>query len=187
MLLRLIWLCCLIVVGATATLWFLNQRSSYVEISPAPLMDTPSISFNDIEMTINATNGSPQYKLYAPKYWLYDDEERSEFENPDIQIYRSDGSKVFAKALRGNTREDNNIITLVGNVEINQPESKNNPFRLEIFTDKLTVFPKKQSATTDSKVTAKQGDQIIKAKGMTLDLETEIVFLHSEVTGRYEP
>ena len=187
MLLRLIWLCCLIVAGAGATLWFLNQRVSYTETSTGFLSDKPSVSFKDIEMIINSTAGDPQYKLSSPKYWLYDDEKRSEFELPDIEIYQNNGNKVFAKALKGNTSEGNDIITLIGNVEINHPQSEENAYALEVFTDSLTVFPKKQRATTDAEVIAKRGNQTIKAIGMTFDLDTQIVYLHSQVTGQHEP
>lgn len=187
MLLRLLWLCCLIIVGAAATLWFLNQRPEHTKLSTTTTPDTPSVSFNNIEMIINSANGKPQYKLYAPKYWLYDSEKRSEFESPDIEIYRNNGSKVFAKSSKGNTRDDNKIITLIGDVEIKQPKSLNDPYLLEVFTDKLTIYPKKQRATTDSVVTAKRGNQNLQATGMTLDLDTQIVHLHNNVTGHYDP
>ncbi len=185
--LRLIWLCCLIIVGAAATLWFLNQRTEYMELSTPPLSDRPSVSFNDIEMIINSSDGKPQYKLYAPKYWLYDDEKRSQFESPDIEIFRNNGSKVFAKSLKGNTQDDNKIINLVGDVVIRQPKSEDDPYLLEVFTDKLTIYPKKQRATTESPVTAKRGKQKLKAIGMTLDIDTQIVHLHNNVTGYYDP
>ena len=187
MLLRLIWLFGLIVVGAAATLWFLNQRTIHQESPSSVTVDTPSVSFNDIEMIINSTDGKPQYKLFAPKYWLYDDEKRSEFESPNIEIFRKNGSKVFAKSLKGNTHDNNNIITLIGDVKINQPKSENDPYLLEVFTDKLTIFPKKQRATTDSNVIAKRERQVVKAKGMTIDLDTQTVHLHSNVIGRYDP
>ena len=185
--LRLIWLCCLIIAGAAATLWFLNQRTSHIEITTQKYINTPSVSFNDIEMIINSTDGKPQYKLYAPKYWLYDDEKRSEFESPDIEIFRKNGSKVYANSLKGNTHDNNNIITLIGDVKIKQPKSEHDPYSLEVFTDKLTIFPKEQRATTDSFVTAKGGNQMVSATGMTLDIETRIVHMHSDVKGYYEP
>ena len=185
--LRLIWLSCLIIVGAALTLWFFNQRTSHIETVTHESVNTPSVSFNDIEMIINSTDGTPQYKLYAPKYWLYDDEKRSEFASPNIEIFRSNGSKVYANSLKGKTQDNNKIITLIGDVKIKQPKSDNNPYSLEVITDKLTIFPKEQRATTDSFVTAKRGNQIVSAIGMTLDIETEIVHMHSDVKGYYEP
>lgn len=185
--LRLIWLFCLIIVGATATLWFLNQRTSHIETSETVVTNTPSVSFNDIEIIINSADGKPQYKLFAPKYWVYDEENRSEFESPNIEIYRKNGNKVFAKSLKGNTQENNNIITLIGDVEIKQPKSHDDPYLLEVFTDELTIFTKQQRATTESSVLAKRGNQKIRAVGMTLDLDTQIVYLHNNVIGNYVP
>jgi len=187
MLLRLVWIGCLIVVGAASTLWFLNQRASYTETTATAITDTPSVSFNDIEMIINSAEGVPQYKLSSPRYWLYHDEKRSEFELPDITIYRNNGSKIFAKALKGQTHGDNEVITLIGDVRIHQPKSKSVPHPLKIMTERLTVFLRQQRATTDSPVTVIHGSQMVTALGMTLDLDTQVLHLHNNVVGRYDP
>ena len=187
MLLRLIWICCLIIGGAAATLWVLNLRPSHTEFPSDVTPAMPSVSFDDIEMIINSTEGKPQYKLHAPKYWLYDKEKRSEFEFPDIAIYRKNGSKVFAKALKGQTHEDNKVITLIGDVRIKQPQSQSDPHLLEIFTEKLIVYPKEQRATTDVDILATRGNQRLQAVGMSLDLDTQILYLHNDVNGRYDP
>ncbi len=186
MLLRLVWLCCLIIVGATATLWFLNQRTSHIQVISAETSNTPSVSFSDIDMIINSAEGNPQYKLSAPIYWLYHEEQRSEFELPNIVIYRNNGSKIFANALKGQTHDNNRVITLIGDVRINQPKTESEPYMLKIMTVELTVFPKKQRATTDSPVTAIRGPQMVTASGMTLDLTSQILHLHSNVKGRYD-
>lgn len=187
MLLRLVWIGCLIVVGAASTLWFLNQRTHYTEAPTTATTNTPSVSFNGIQMIINSAEGAPQYKLSSPKYWLYHDEKRSEFELPDITIYRNNGSKIFAKALKGQTHDDNEVITLIGNVRIYQPKSGSEPHLLQIMTEKLTILPKQQRATTDSPVTAIRGPQMVTALGMTLDIDTQVLHLHSNVEGRYDP
>ncbi len=167
------------------TLWFLNQRTNLAEDMTTAASNTPSVSFDNIEMTINSSEGVPQYKLSALKYWLY--QKYSELESPDIIIYRNDGSKIFAKALKGQTHDNNNVITLIDEVRINQPKSKNNPFLLRIMTDRLTVFPEKQRALTDAPVTAIRGSQKVTALGMTLDLNTDVLQLHSKVKSHYDP
>ena len=186
MLLRLVWLCCLIIVGATTTLWFINQRTSHIQVESAEISNTPSVSFSDIDMIINSAEGKPQYKLSAPLYWLYHEEQRSEFELPNIVIYRNNGNKIFANALKGQTHDDNNVITLIGDVKINQPKTESESYTLEILTDKLTVFPKDQRATTDAPVTAIRGPQMVTALGMTLDLNNQVLHLHNNVKGRYD-
>ena len=187
MLFRLVWIGCLIVVGAVMTLWFLNQRTSHTEVSHTTTSNKPSVSFNDIEMIINSSEGAPQYRLSAPKYWLYHDEERSEFDLPDIVIYGNNDSKIFAKALKGEAHNYNNVITLIGEVKVNQPKSESEPYILNIMTDKLTVFPKQQRATTDSPVTAIRGPQMMTALGMTLYLNTQVLHLHNNVKVLYAP
>jgi len=191
MLLRLVWICCLIVVGAAATLWFLNQYATHTETTAATTSNvpsnTPSTKFSNIKMIINSAQGTPQYKLSSPEYWLYHEEQRAELTLPDITIYSDNGGKIFATALKGRTHDGNNIITLIDNVKINQPISENNPYFSKIITDRLTVFPESQRATTNSAVTAIRKSHIVKASGMTLDLNTQVLHLHGDVEGYYEP
>ena len=97
---RLVWIFCLIVVGATLTLSFLNNRSSHTDKPENTASNnTPSVSFENIDMVINSPNGQPQYRLSAPKYWLYHEEEKSEFDSPDIVIFNENGSKIYALSL----------------------------------------------------------------------------------------
>ena len=184
---RLFWICCLIVAGATATLWFLNQRSSHSESLTRNDTTTPTVLFNDVEMVVNSDEGKPRYKFIAPKYWLYPNENRSEFEQPEISIYGKNGGDMYAKALRGETLENNDVITLIGDVYITQPKSKNTPHKLKVMTEKLTVFPNKEKATTDILITAIRGPEMITAIGMTLDYQEQTLYLHNDVKGHYVP
>lgn len=185
---RLVWIFCLIIVGAALTLSFLNQRSSHTE-KPVDTAsnNTPTVSFENIDMVINSPNGQPQYKLSAPKYWLYHKEQRSEFDSPDIVIYNENGSKIFASSEKGETRDENDVITLIGDVKIKQPSTEAEPNSLSISTDRLTVSQKKQQITTDLPVTATRDSQTITAVGMTLNLNDKILHLHNNVKGQYAP
>ncbi len=185
---RLIWIFCLIAVGAGLTLSFLNKRESHVETgSTSTTTNTPTVSFENIDMVINSPAGLPQYELSSPKYQLYHDQQRSEFYSPDIVIYNNNGSKIFATSEKGTTQDENNVITLMGNVEINQPSSADESESLSIFTEKLTVSQSNQQVTTELPVTATRGSQKVTAVGMTLNLNDRIVHLHSKVKGQYIP
>jgi LPS export ABC transporter protein LptC len=185
---RLVWIFCLIVIGAALTLSFLNQRHSLVEKPVASANNnTPSVSFENIDMVINSPSGQPQYKLAAPKYWLYHKEQRSEFDSPDIIIFNENGSKIFASSEKGETRDENDVITLIGNVKITQPSSAAEPSSLSISTERLTVSQKKQQVTTDFPVTATRDTQKITAVGMTLNLTNKTLHLHNNVKGQYAP
>jgi len=184
---RILWIFCLIVVGAVLTLSFLNQRENYIEPNTAAASNKPTVSFENINMTINTPAGQPQYKLSAPKYWLYHQEQRSEFISPDIIIYNKQGSEIYATSSKGETYNDNDVITLIGNVKITQAATEDEPNPLTISTDKLSVSQSRQQVTTDSPVTATRGSQQITALGMTLNLNNKILQLHDNVRGRYDP
>ncbi len=185
---RLVWIFGLIVVGAGLTLSFLNQREGIAETANPPVSsNTPTVSFENINMIINSPAGLPQYELSSPKYWLYHDQQRSEFDSPDIVIYNENGSKIFATSEKGTTQDENDVITLIGDVKINQPSSDAQPEPLSIRTEKLTVSQKNQQVTTELPVTATRGSQKVTAVGMTLNLNDKVVHLHSKVKGRYNP
>jgi len=138
-------------------------------------------------MVINSPTGQPQYELSAPKYWLYHQEQRSEFDSPDIVIYNENGSKIYATSERGETYDENDVITLIGDVKIKQPGTEAEPDPLNIYTEKLSVSQKKQQVTSDQEVTATRGAEEVTALGMTLNLDDKILHLHQDVKGRYNP
>ena len=186
---RLIWIFCLIAVGAGLTLSFLNQRETKAKnaIPPKTSHSAPTVSFGNIEMIINSPDGQPQYELSSPKYWLYHKQKRSEFVSPEIVIYNKNGSKIYATSEMGTTHNENEVITLIGNVKIKQPSSEAASEPLSIYTEKLTVSKKYQQVTTELPVTATYGSQKITAVGMTLNLNDKVVYLHSNVKGQYNP
>ena len=55
------------------------------------------------------------------------------------------------------------------------------------MTEKLTVLPEKEEATTDLLITAVRGPEMITAIGMTLDFKEQILYLHNNVRGHYVP
>ena len=184
---RLIWIFCLIVVGGVLTLYFFNQRESYLDAPIAATDNKPTVSFENINMVINSPQGQPQYKLAAPVYWLYHHEGKSKFDSPNIILYNSKGSEIYATSEKGETYNENDVITLIGNVEIKQAATDDEPYPLNIFTDKLTVSQSQQQVTTELPVTATRGSQKITAVGMTLNLNNKILHLHNQVKGRYDP
>lgn len=185
---RLIWIGCLIILGAAAALWFLSQRDTPVEASRTGTpLNTPSVSFDSVEMVINAADGKPRYKVLADRYRLYETENRSQFDLPSITLYDNEGSQLHVQALQGEAHDDSSVITLTGNVRINQAQPGNSSHPLVITTERLIVFPEKQRATTDSTITAMRGSEMFSAQGMSLDLKKEVLYLHSNVEGVYQP
>lgn len=184
---RLIWIFCLIAAGGIATLAFFNQRERVTESALPATDNKPTVSFENIDMTINSPSGHPQYRLAAPKYWLYHQKQTSEFESPDIVIYDENGNEIYATSEKGQTENDNDVITLIGEVEVRQAASDKEPYPLNIFTDKLTVLQSQQQITTDLPVIATRGSQKITATGMTLNLNSKVLQLHNNVKGQYDP
>lgn len=185
---RRVWIGSLIILGSAAALWFLGQRDAPVEVNHADTSpNTPSVSFDGVEMVINAADGKPRYKLLADKYHLYEIENRSQFDLPSITLYDDDGRQIHAQALRGESQDGSRVITLTGSVRINQAQPGYDSHPLVVTTERLIVFPEKQRATTDSTIMATRGGEMFSARGMSLDLKKEVLYLHSDVEGVYQP
>ena len=185
---RLVWIGCLIIASAAVALWFLSQRDSSVHVvEQLTSTNAPSVRFTNAKMLINGMDGKPQYRLLASEYRLYEDEQRSEFDLPDITLYDGDGDRIHAQALRGETHDYTSVIVLTGNVRINRANRDTGPHPLNITTETLTVFPDEQRARTDSATKATLGSQMFSSLGMSLDLKTKVLLLHSNVESIYEP
>lgn len=185
---RLVWIGCLIIVGAAVALWFLNQRDAPVKVSQLDTSsDAPSVRFTDVKMHINSQDGKPLYTLLAAEYRLYDDEQHSEFDLPDITFYDSEGNRIHALALQGEAHDYTSVIVLTGDVRIIRVKPDPDRHPLEITTDTLIVFPEEQRASTDAVIKATRGSQMFSSKGMSLDLKTKVLVLHSNVESIYEP
>ena len=146
------------------TLWLLNrQHVDYADIAPPTRPEAaaiPSTIFKDVEITVNSARGTPHYILSAPAYWLYPEQRRTEFELPNITIHPKNGGKISATALRGQTHNDDERLTLIGNVRIHQAAVAEDPhpYWFEVTADR-----------------------------MTLSLNTRIIRLHGNVEGYYAP
>lgn len=189
MLLRLVWICCLIIVGAVMALLVSSKHTGenkFRQVS-TQISNAPTVSFSNVNMIINSPEGIPEYELSSPKYWLYHKEQRSEFLQPSITIYSKNSGTIHAKSLKGETFDDNNVITLLGNVIINQSKLSDDLEPINITTEMLTLYPDKQQAYTKSSVTATKGNQKLTASGMTIDMAKQTLYLHSNVVGRYDP
>ena len=184
--LRLVWISCLIIVGAVLALLVPKKHTTTVKQVITPVSNAPTVSFSDVKMIINSPQGSPEYELFSPKYWLYHEEQRSKFLQPRIIIYSKKSGLIHAKSLEGETFDNNNIIMLLGDVEIDQENSEENNTPISIRTEKLTLYPEKQKAHTKSDVIAVRGKQKVTASGMTIDLDKQTLYLHSNVVGWYE-
>ena len=185
---RQVWIGCLIIAGAVLALWFLSQRDSPIDVvQPGTSSNAPSVHFTGIKMLINSPDGKPRYRLLASGYRLYDEEQRSEFDLPEITLYDSEGSRIYARALRGEAHNYTSVIVLTGDVRINRAKLDTGPHPLNITTDTLIVFPEEQRASTDSAINATLGSQNFSSHGMSLDLNTKVLLLHSNVESIYEP
>ncbi len=100
---------------------------------------------------------------------------------PEIQLYRINMPSHKASSLHGIIRDNNDTVFLTGEVFLlDNPDPQ---LANTLNTESLTFYPKQRIARTDKKVTITNSTSTTTSVGMTIDTDSGILKLLSEVTG----
>ncbi|BBB27277.1 LPS export ABC transporter periplasmic protein LptC [Amphritea japonica] len=101
--------------------------------------------------------------------------------NPELQLYSASLPSHKASSASGIIRDNNDSITLDGTVLL---QDSPDPQQANILqTESLIFYPQKNLAQTDKKVTITNTTSTTTSVGMTIDTDSGILKLLSEVTG----
>lgn len=152
-----------------------TQRDGKMRHDPDSIVDNFSVRrFNDL--------GQLQYILKAPKMTHYPDDDTSELVNAKLTYIRPGAPDVtiFGKAALVTSKGD--TVYLTQEVIATRAPTVDRPEMVATMPD-LTVYPEKGTAHTDSPVEINQGPTWMKGVGFSLDNNTSVIELHSQVTG----
>lgn len=113
----------------------------------------------------------------------YPDKALNQLESPQVRLYREHGLPVRINALTAHIGDNQEVVTLEGNVQVINNTASGQRSRLT--TQWLSVFPEKQTAETHAKVTLLSGNSIMQATGMKADFNSSRVELLSDVKGQH--
>lgn len=174
----------LITIAILTTWTMLSYHSSEIQsTSPAAL---PDAYMEIVTALIMDKQGKPSIKIVTPKMVHYLEDDRSEFSEPQLTIYRKSPqpwfiTSKFAKALKGMEH-----VLFWDDVTIHHAADLASPATV-IKTPTLTVHPNAQTAETNDPITFVQPNLVVKAIGMFADINTGSIKLLSKARGEYAP
>lgn len=145
----------------------------------------PDAYFVDFTMRRFENAGPPTYRLAGQRMTRFADDRTALIERPDLDYRPVDGAPWRATAARAKADPDGERVDLIKDVVLRQLPEGEPP--MSIRTSRLTVFTEAGRADTDRPITAVGREWRIDATGMTAWLDRDVVELHHEVNGRYEP
>lgn len=101
--------------------------------------------------------------------------------NPVLQLYTNNLPSRKASSLTGMIGDNNDFILLTGKVLLQ--DNADSALANNLSTELLKLYPQKNQAKTDKKVTITNSSSTTTSVGMTIDTESGILKLLSEVTG----
>ncbi|WP_299198635.1 LPS export ABC transporter periplasmic protein LptC [uncultured Amphritea sp.] len=103
--------------------------------------------------------------------------------NPEMQIFNADQPNRRVSSLKGIISDNNDEVTLEGKVLFQ--DNSDASIATTLRTDSLTILPQQSIARTDDRVVISNSSGTTTSVGMTIDTDSGILNLLSDVTGVY--
>lgn len=104
-------------------------------------------------------------------------------EAPIIDALMPDGRQLHLTAERGHLSASQDLLTLLGNVEVSQQRAG----EIRVESDSLQYSIPEQTATTEDQVTLHSARGTTRSQGLSADLKNGVYQLKAKVSGRYDP
>lgn len=193
---RLIFLSALLLaIIAGAIQWYDRSSSHAQQAATHSQQVAPESIVSGFAQTTFAETGALQYQLRAEKVTHFSRQAAAEMTKPDILFYRAQADQDAsgeqaaidwqASAASGVIREDQDTLTLSGDVRVTKPLSGEQALKFD--TESLTIKPKAEVASTEDPVTVTQALHVTRATGLHIDIANGKVELLSQVRSQYVP
>ncbi|MBK7899198.1 MAG: LPS export ABC transporter periplasmic protein LptC [Azonexus sp.] len=130
--------------------------------------------------------GRLRYRLIAPRMLHYGDDDSSLIENPLLVQTRPDAPDMTLAAERAVVAAEGETVFFWGDVVATRAASGDRPEMVARMPD-LTVQPDAGTAFTDGPVEITRGQSWTRGVGLSLDNNTSVLVLKSQVTGLLYP
>ncbi|HAJ70509.1 MAG TPA: LPS export ABC transporter periplasmic protein LptC, partial [Methylophilaceae bacterium] len=129
----------------------------------------PDYMLNNFVTTQTDVNGKLRYVLAAAEMTHYPDDDSTVLQRPRFTQYSVDKPYTQIQGLRGYVSSDGESVEFVDNVKVVR-QAYADRGEMQLTTEKLTIEPDKDLATSNSAVTIKQFPKtVITAVGMVYD------------------
>lgn len=136
--------------------------------------------------TQSDANGKLRYVLAATQMVHYPDDDTTVLQRPKFTQFGVDKPYSQIQGLRGYVSSDGETVEFVDNVKVVR-EATAEKGQMQLLTDKLTIVPDKDLATTESPVIITQAPKTkVTAVGMVFDKKNQTMTLLNRVRAHYE-
>ncbi len=154
---------------------------------PPPQMatasDRPDYVLRDFELTALNSEGKESFTLRAPSLERRPNDDTMSMATPVFQVPDGSGKYWDIRSKQGWVSADQKEIRLIGEVKANSPADDLRPITMN--TERLSVFPRQNRASTDAVVTIVQPGSILRGRGFAVSTTTKRYVFRSEVKSRY--
>lgn len=169
-----------------ATYWLNQQVMPTAHKADASSRHDIDFSIDNVTATTLNEAGQPRSVLSASKMWHFPDDQISHLENPLLTTTNIDGSKVITTALNGIIINNGDEVVLDNTVKIVRANAQMQTV-MTLQTEHLQVFPKLETAQTQSAVILTTAQDNIQATGMETNFKTRITKLLANVKAVHAP
>ena len=174
----------LLLVGAGLSGWALWRHRSPPPLPP-PVTDRPDYVLHDFELTALNAEGRESFTVRAPKLERRPGDRTMTLATPIFEVPNGEGQYWEIRSDTGWVSADQREIRLAGAVKANSPAETVRPITMN--TERLSVFPRENRATSDDVVTIVQPGSILRGRGFAVSTTTKRYVFRSEVQSRYAP
>lgn len=146
----------------------------------------PDYRLENFVTTQTDVNGKLRYVLAATEMKHYPDDDTTVLQRPKFTQFAVEKPYTQIQGLRGYVSSDGETVEFVDNVKVIRQATPEKG-EMQLLTDKLTIEPDKDLATTQSPVTITQAPKTkVTGVGMVFDKKNQTMTLLSKVRVHYE-
>jgi lipopolysaccharide export system protein LptC len=146
----------------------------------------PDYRLHNFVTTQTDVNGKLRYVLAASEMSHFPDDDTTVLQRPKFTQYAVEKPYTQIQGLRGYISSDGETVEFVDNVKVVRQATPDKG-EMQLLTEKLTIEPDKDLATTQSPVTITQAPKTkVTAVGMVFDKKNQTMTLLNKVRVHYE-
>ncbi len=171
-----------LVLIAGLSYWVLNELTDDNLEQLSKLAHYPDYYLENFSTLTMEEDGTPKNRLNASYMAHYPDDDTSELNDPELEIFREDQAPIFVKSDKGWVTSNNEVILLSGNVYLHQDDEFGD-LKLEVIAEDARVLVDQEYAETDKPATLITKRQITNSVGMRAYMqEQRMEFLNNVQT-----
>lgn len=176
-----------LIIAAASALWWLDTLRAPDEAprAPAEARHDPDHYFDGFQLRAHEGAGPPRYVLDGRRLVRYADDGSGEVSAPRLRYTPAGAPPWNVTGERGTLAPDGDRVDIEGNVVMTRMPGERDA--VTIRTDRMTVFTEAGRAHTDRPVTVDGAGWRAAAIGMTTLFGPDLIELHRDVRGRYDP